>query len=126
MVPGLTPLHCATMAHGVLMKGLNSSGGGVAAQADVSLQSKAAETFSCLEMLLNAGANLTSQVGASTKRFINLTSQKGGSTERSKRKQSVLRAEQMSVVHTNGLFFLKRLVLEYVTQQATEIYSSYP
>lgn len=55
--PGMTPLHCAAISHSVTMKALFSNG-----STDVDLQSKAAEKLSCVQMLLNAGASLLSQV----------------------------------------------------------------
>lgn len=53
---GMTPLHCAAISHSVTMKA------STAAPADVSLQAKADEKLSCVQMLLFAGASLLSQV----------------------------------------------------------------
>lgn len=53
----MTPLHCAAISHSVTMKVLSGSG-----QLDVSLQGKAADKLTCVEMLLSSGASLLSQV----------------------------------------------------------------
>lgn len=63
----MTPLHCAAISHSVTMKALSSSG-----LLDVSLQTKAAEKLSCVQMLLNAGASLLSQVQHSSLPFLNV------------------------------------------------------
>lgn len=53
----MTPLHCAAISHSVTMKALSNGG-----QADMGLQTKAMDKLSCVQMLLNNGASLTSQV----------------------------------------------------------------
>lgn len=53
----MTPLHCAAISHSATMKVLSSIG-----QLDVGLQGKATDKLSCVEMLLNSGASLLSQV----------------------------------------------------------------
>lgn len=53
----MTPLHCAAISHCTTLKALSSSG-----LPDVSLQDKAAEKLSCVQMLLNSGASLFNQV----------------------------------------------------------------
>lgn len=57
-VSGMTPLHCAAISHSVTVKALSTNG-----HADVNLQTKAMEKLSCVQMLLDAGASLLSQVG---------------------------------------------------------------
>lgn len=54
---GMTPLHCGAISHCATLKALSSCG-----LPDVSLQDKAAEKLSCVQMLLNYGASLFSQV----------------------------------------------------------------
>ena len=56
-VAGLTPLHCAAISHGATVKALSSAG-----LADASLNATADDKLSCLQMLLSAGAIITSQV----------------------------------------------------------------
>lgn len=53
----MTPLHCAAISHSATMKALSSGG-----LVDVSLQTKAVEKLSCVQMILSAGASLLSQV----------------------------------------------------------------
>ncbi|XP_044063552.1 NF-kappa-B inhibitor delta isoform X3 [Siniperca chuatsi] len=69
---GMTPLHCAAISHSVTMKALSSSG-----LADLSLQTKAAEKLSCVQMLLNAGASLLSQEIKSNKTVLHLAVKEG-------------------------------------------------
>lgn len=64
----MTPLHCAAISHSATMKALSSSG-----LLDVSLQNKAVEKLSCVEMLLGTGASLLSQVLHSSLPFLNVT-----------------------------------------------------
>lgn len=54
----MTPLHCAAISHSATVKVLSGSG-----QLDVVLQNKAADKLACVQMLLNSGASLLSQVG---------------------------------------------------------------
>ncbi|XP_038567674.1 NF-kappa-B inhibitor delta [Micropterus salmoides] len=69
---GMTPLHCAAISHSITKKALSSSG-----LADVSLQNKAAEKLSCVQMLLNAGASLLSQEIKSNKTVLHLAVKEG-------------------------------------------------
>ncbi|XP_039974122.1 NF-kappa-B inhibitor delta isoform X1 [Xiphias gladius] len=69
---GMTPLHCAAISHSVTIKALSTSG-----LADVSLQTKAAEKLSCVQMLLNAGASLHSQEIKSNKTVLHLAVKEG-------------------------------------------------
>ncbi|XP_035527613.1 NF-kappa-B inhibitor delta [Morone saxatilis] len=69
---GMTPLHCAAISHSVTLKALSSSG-----LVDVSLQNKAAEKLSCVQMLLNAGASLLSQEIKSNKTVLHLAVKEG-------------------------------------------------
>ncbi|XP_020493112.1 NF-kappa-B inhibitor delta [Labrus bergylta] len=69
---GMTPLHCAAISHSVTMKALSSS-----TQADVSLQSKAAEKLSCVQILLRTGASLLSQEIKSNKTVLHLAVKEG-------------------------------------------------
>ncbi|XP_040899876.1 NF-kappa-B inhibitor delta isoform X2 [Toxotes jaculatrix] len=69
---GMTPLHCAAISHSVTMKALATSG-----MADVSLQTKAAEKLSCVQMLLSAGASLHSQEIKSNKTVLHLAVKEG-------------------------------------------------
>uniref|UniRef100_UPI003AACB839 NF-kappa-B inhibitor delta n=1 Tax=Centroberyx gerrardi TaxID=166262 RepID=UPI003AACB839 len=69
---GMTPLHCAAISHSATMKALSASG-----QGDVSLQAKAAEKLSCLQMLLSAGASLLSQEIKSNKTVLHLAVKEG-------------------------------------------------
>lgn len=64
----MTPLHCAAISHSVTMKALSSSG-----LVDVSHQTKAEEKLSCVQMLLNIGASLLSQVQHKSFPFLNVT-----------------------------------------------------
>lgn len=73
---GMTPLHCAAISHGATMKAFSTSG-----LTDVSLQTKAAEKLSCVQMLLTAGASLCSQVQYISPPFLNVTSAVLASTE---------------------------------------------
>lgn len=52
----MTPLHCAAISHSATMKVLSSG------QLDVSLQGKATDKLTCVQMLLSSGASLLSQV----------------------------------------------------------------
>lgn len=54
----MTPLHCAAISHSVTMKALSTTSG----LADMSLQAKAREKLSCVQMLLTVGASPLSQV----------------------------------------------------------------
>ncbi|XP_070768747.1 NF-kappa-B inhibitor delta [Enoplosus armatus] len=69
---GMTPLHCAAISHSVTMKAVSSSG-----LVDPSLQTKAAEKLSCVQMLLNAGASLLSQEIKSNKTVLHLAVKEG-------------------------------------------------
>ncbi|KAM6967504.1 NF-kappa-B inhibitor delta [Aplochiton taeniatus] len=69
---GLTPLHCATISHSSTKKALCSSGLG-----DVSLQTKAGEKLSCLQMLISGGASLLSQEIKSNKTVLHLSVKEG-------------------------------------------------
>ncbi|XP_070691914.1 NF-kappa-B inhibitor delta [Pempheris klunzingeri] len=69
---GMTPLHCAAISHSATMKALSSS-----VLPDVSLQTKAAEKRSCVQMLLNAGASLLSQEIKSNKTVLHLAVKEG-------------------------------------------------
>ncbi|XP_074540277.1 NF-kappa-B inhibitor delta [Halichoeres trimaculatus] len=69
---GMTPLHCAAISHSLTMKALSCS-----AMPDVSLQTKAAEKLSCVQMLLNAGASLLSQEIKSNKTVLHLAVKEG-------------------------------------------------
>ncbi|KAM7382750.1 hypothetical protein PAMP_002467 [Pampus punctatissimus] len=69
---GMTPLHCAAISHSVTVKALFTSG-----LADVSIQTKATEKLSCVQMLLNAGASLLSQEIKSNKTLLHLAVKEG-------------------------------------------------
>ncbi|XP_070823100.1 NF-kappa-B inhibitor delta [Chaetodon trifascialis] len=69
---GMTPLHCAAISHSATMKALSSSG-----LVDVSLQTKAVEKLSCVQMLLSAGASLLSQEIKSNKTVLHLAVKEG-------------------------------------------------
>ncbi|XP_035496194.2 NF-kappa-B inhibitor delta isoform X1 [Scophthalmus maximus] len=69
---GMTPLHCAAISHGATMKAFSTSG-----LTDVSLQTKAAEKLSCVQMLLTAGASLCSQEIKSNKTVLHLAVKEG-------------------------------------------------
>ncbi|KAM9352991.1 NF-kappa-B inhibitor delta [Symphorus nematophorus] len=69
---GMTPLHCAAISHSVTVKALSSSG-----LLDISLQTKAAEKLSCVQMLLNVGASLLSQEIKSNKTVLHLAVKEG-------------------------------------------------
>ncbi|KAM6909681.1 NF-kappa-B inhibitor delta [Xenentodon cancila] len=69
---GMTPLHCAAISHSITMKALFSNG-----LTDVTLQTKAAEKLSCVQMLLNAGASLLSQEIKSNKTVLHLAVKEG-------------------------------------------------
>nr|XP_046255854.1 NF-kappa-B inhibitor delta isoform X2 [Scatophagus argus] len=69
---GMTPLHCAAISHSATMKALSGSG-----LLDVSLQSKAAEKLSCVQLLLSAGASLFSQEIKSNKTVLHLAVKEG-------------------------------------------------
>lgn len=58
LTSGMTPLHCAAISHSATVKVLSGSG-----QLDVALQNKAVDKLTCVQMLLNSGASLLSQVG---------------------------------------------------------------
>lgn len=63
----MTPLHCAAISHSVTVKALSA-----AELADVHLQAKANEKLSCVQMLLNAGASLLSQVHSFISQYVKL------------------------------------------------------
>ncbi|KAK2844426.1 hypothetical protein Q5P01_011085 [Channa striata] len=69
---GMTPLHCAAISHSVTMKALSASG-----LVDVSLQTKASQKLSCVQMLLNGGASLHSQEIKSNKTVLHLAVKEG-------------------------------------------------
>ncbi|KAK2910363.1 NF-kappa-B inhibitor delta [Channa argus] len=69
---GMTPLHCAAISHSVTMKALSASG-----LLDVSLQTKATQKLSCVQMLLNGGASLHSQEIKSNKTVLHLAVKEG-------------------------------------------------
>ncbi|KAF7665733.1 hypothetical protein LDENG_00132540 [Lucifuga dentata] len=69
---GMTPLHCAAISHSVTMKAFSASG-----LTDVSLQAKAEEKLSCVQMFLNAGASLLSQEIKSNKTVLHLAVKEG-------------------------------------------------
>lgn len=58
LTSGMTPLHCAAISHSATVKVLSGSG-----QLDVALENKAGDKLACVQMLLNSGASLLSQVG---------------------------------------------------------------
>ncbi|XP_010883363.2 NF-kappa-B inhibitor delta [Esox lucius] len=70
---GLTPLHCAAISHGGIMKALSSS----QRLDNAGLHAMAEETLSCLQMLLNTGASLTSQEIKSNKTVLHLAVKEG-------------------------------------------------
>ncbi|KAJ8005336.1 hypothetical protein DPEC_G00145570 [Dallia pectoralis] len=70
---GLTPLHCAAISHGGIMKSLTSPQG----MENASLNAVAEEKLLCLEMLLNSGASLTSQEIKSNKTVLHLAVKDG-------------------------------------------------
>ncbi|XP_046890538.1 NF-kappa-B inhibitor delta isoform X1 [Hypomesus transpacificus] len=69
---GLTPLHCAAISHGATVKALSSAG-----LADASLNATADDKLSCLQMLLSAGAIITSQEIKSSKTVLHLAVKEG-------------------------------------------------
>ncbi|CAJ1061669.1 NF-kappa-B inhibitor delta isoform X5 [Xyrichtys novacula] len=69
---GMTPLHCAAISHCVTIKALSSS-----VMPDVTLQTKAEEKLSCVQMLLNARASLLSQEIKSNKTVLHLAVKEG-------------------------------------------------
>ncbi|XP_030012914.1 NF-kappa-B inhibitor delta isoform X2 [Sphaeramia orbicularis] len=69
---GMTALHCGAISHSITMKALSSSG-----LADVSLQTKAADKLSCVQMLLSAGSSLLSQEIKSNKTVLHLAVKEG-------------------------------------------------
>lgn len=60
----MTPLHCAAISHSVTIKAFPASG-----LADLNLQQMAMDKLSCVQMLLNKGASLHSQVQYSSPTF---------------------------------------------------------
>ncbi|CAN9514340.1 unnamed protein product [Ophioblennius macclurei] len=70
---GMTPLHCAAISHSATAKALSTAAGA----ADVNLQTKAGEKLSCVQMLLNARASLTSQEIKSNKTVLHLAVKEG-------------------------------------------------
>ncbi|XP_029360496.1 NF-kappa-B inhibitor delta [Echeneis naucrates] len=69
---GMTALHCAAISHSVTMKALSAGG-----MTDLSLQTKAVEKLSCVQMLLSAGASLLSQEIKSNKTVLHLAVKEG-------------------------------------------------
>nr|XP_020475776.1 NF-kappa-B inhibitor delta [Monopterus albus] len=69
---GMTPLHCAAISHSVTMKALSASG-----LANGSLQAKAAEKLTCVQMLLREGASPLSQEIKSNKTVLHLAVKEG-------------------------------------------------
>ncbi|XP_026150186.1 NF-kappa-B inhibitor delta isoform X2 [Mastacembelus armatus] len=69
---GMTPLHCAAISHSVTMKALSATG-----LADMSLQTKAMEKLSCVQMLVTAGVSLLSQEIKSNKTVLHLAVKEG-------------------------------------------------